>query len=93
MAYYRRNYRQSKPAPRNIAVKYAAPCACCGITIQPGELATYYPAGTFASAPEAKIAHIGALEGNSHRCAGNIGAKRNEDTQLASYIAEGLGEW
>jgi hypothetical protein len=95
MSYYRRNYRTSKPVVRNIAVKFAAPCACCGVTIKAGELATYYPVGTIASVTVAKICHIGGLEGNSHHCAANLRAAfvKAEDTQLASYVAEGLGEW
>jgi len=94
--YYRRNYRPSKPTVRNISVKFAAPCACCGVTIKAGDLATYYPVGTIAGVTEGRIAHMGGLEGNSRHCAANLRAafvKEKEDTQLASYIAEGLGEW
>lgn len=65
-----RNY--SKPSPRTIAVKYAGPCACCGATINAGELADYYPVGTIASRTTPAIAHIGGLDGNSARCTANL---------------------
>ena len=65
-----------KPQVRAIVVKFAGDCHCCGATIEPGQLATYYPPGTIASQVKGVIAHIGGLEGNSARCAANIGAKR-----------------
>ena len=65
-----RTYR--KPTVRTIAVKYAGPCACCGATINAGELADYYPAGTIASRTTPAIAHIGGLDGTSARCASEI---------------------
>ena len=67
---YRRNY--GKPTVRTIAVKYAGPCACCGATIKAGEMADYFPVGTIASRTTPAIAHVGGLDGNSARCAGNI---------------------
>lgn len=67
---YRNRY--SKPTPRTITVKYAGACACCGATIKAGETATYYPVGTIAGMSTAAIAHVGGLDGNSARCAGEI---------------------
>lgn len=65
---YRRGYyRQRKPVPRNITVKYAGKCASCGAPIAVGEMATYYPAG-YAGKTVPVITHVGASEGNSIRC-------------------------
>jgi hypothetical protein len=86
---YRRFRSYSKPTPRNITVKFAGECACCGAQIKAGEFATYYPAGTIASVSEGRIAHIGGLEGNSQKCAGNIGAKM-VDRGLNDYAGDGL---
>lgn len=76
-------YRNTRRATvRTIAVKYAGPCACCGATINAGELADYYPVGTIASRTTAAIAHLGGLDGNSARCAMNI-SKRQADSGFA----------
>lgn len=67
---YRRYYRQAKPKPRTIEVKYAGTCASCGAPIAVGEMATYYPlgyAGKYGSGHPA-ITHVGASDGNSIRC-------------------------
>lgn len=70
MRYRNRSY--SKPTVRTITVKYAGPCACCGATINAGEMADYFPVGTIASRTTPAIAHMGGLDGNSARCANNI---------------------
>lgn len=72
-----RYYRKSKPSVRTITVKYAGPCACCGATIAAGETADYYPVGTIASRTTPAIAHVGGLDGNSARCAANIGKSKD----------------
>ena len=82
---YRRYRSYSKPTPRNIAVKYSGKCVCCGATINAGEVATYYPAGTIAGITEGKIAHIGGLEGNSATCTANI-----RDHGLNDFAGDGL---
>lgn len=44
---YRKYYRTNrKPTERTITVKYAGKCICCGGTIEAGEAATYWPAGS-----------------------------------------------
>lgn len=85
---YRRYNRASKPTSRNIAVKYAAPCACCGAQIKAGELATYYPVGTIAGVHEGKIAHMGGLDGNSRRCADEL--RKGKDAGANDYAGDGL---
>jgi hypothetical protein len=62
----------SNPKPRDMVVKYAGPCACCGAIIAAGTWATYYPAGTIASRTTGAIAHVGGLDGNSGTCTANI---------------------
>ena len=57
--------RAPSAAPRDLQVKYAGPCACCGVTIPAGALATYYPPGSIAGRASAAIAHLGGLDGNS----------------------------
>ena len=84
-----RRYAHNKPQPRNITVKYAGVCLCCGAAIPAGSIATYYPAGTL-SGNMSGIAHIGGLEGNSSRCSGEIANRRNDN--MDSYVSEGLGE-
>lgn len=62
-------YRNSsKPTPRDMTVKYAGPCICCGAEIKAGDYATYYPAGTIGSRTTGAIGHIGGLEGTGTRC-------------------------
>lgn len=85
---YRRFRSYSKPTPRNIEVKFAGQCACCGGAIKAGEMATYYPAGTIAGCSVGKIAHIGGLDGNSTKCSGIIAGKR--DAGLNDYAGDGL---
>jgi hypothetical protein len=88
---YRRNfYRASKPTTRNIEVKYAGLCACCGTQIKAGELATYYPVGTIAGVHESKIAHIGGLDGNSRRCADELRSRHSVDAGTNDYAGDGL---
>ncbi len=65
---YRRYYRNSKPTVRAITVKYAGKCMCCGGTIQPGQIADFYPVGTIAGVHTSAIAHLKAVEGNSIAC-------------------------
>jgi hypothetical protein len=77
-------YRNRRPEPRGLIVKYAAPCICCGATINVGEYATYYPAGTIASQAKGVIGHPGGLEGNSARCAGNIRDSYVDPGELAA---------
>lgn len=89
MAYRRFTRNYSKPTPRNLTVKYSAPCACCGAIIKAGSIATYYPAGTIASITEGKIAHMGGLEGNSAVCASNI-KLRLVDVATNDYAGDGL---
>lgn len=76
MAY--RRFRNSKPTVRVITVKYAGKCACCGGTIQPGQLADFYPVGTIAGVRESKIAHLKAMDGNSLACSDEL--KKQRDT-------------
>ena len=86
---YRRYRNYSKPTSCNIEVKYAGPCACCGVTINVGELATYYPAGAVAGVwMAARIAHMGGLDGNSGRCALNLREKLDANTN--DYAGDGL---
>ena len=85
---YRRFQRYSKPTVRNIAVKYAGNCACCGARIEVGSIATYYPVGTIASVTEAKIAHVGGLEGNSTTCFNVL--KNKVDAGLNDFAGDGL---
>jgi hypothetical protein len=85
---YRKFYRQSKPTMRNIEVKFAGTCACCGGAIKAGELASFYPVGTIAGVKESKIAHIGGLDGNSAKCSGVIAGKI--DQSLNDYAGDGL---
>jgi hypothetical protein len=70
-------YRNRKPQVRTITVKYAGTCACCGAEIKAGEIADYYPVGTIASRTTGAIAHMGGLDGNSARCAGEIAKRRD----------------
>lgn len=83
-----RRFRPSRPTPRDIRVKYAGKCACCGVMIAPGEFATYYPAGSFRAEPA--IAHCGGLDGNSARCAAEIGKSLRADAALNAYAGEGV---
>lgn len=86
MAYSRtRFHRSARPTPRVITVKYAGKCACCGGTIKAGAMATYYPAGTIAGVTEARIAHVGGLDGTSATCAGVI-----RDKAVNDYAGDGL---
>lgn len=87
---YRRFYRSSKPSARDITVKYAAPCACCGSMIAAGAIATYYPAGTIAGITEGKIAHLGGLDGNSRKCADELRRKHTVDAGVNDYAGDGL---
>lgn len=73
---YRRNYR---PRPKDMVIKYAGSCACCGARIEAGAWATYYPAGTIAGIDRGSIAHVGGLEGTSPTCAGNIRQRTDLD--------------
>lgn len=83
---YRRFYRQARPQPRTLTVKYAAPCACCGALIKAGDVATYYPPGTIAGRTVGAIAHIGGLDGNSARCT----AVLREQMAVNDYAGAGL---
>jgi hypothetical protein len=85
---YRRFHRQSRPTPRDIVVKYAGKCACCGAMVAAGELATYYPAGSFRA--EAAIAHTGGLDGNNSRCATEIGRQMREREAVNDFAGEGV---
>jgi hypothetical protein len=85
---YRRYRSYLKPTPRNMAVKFAGSCACCGATIKAGELATYYPAGTIAGISAGRIAHIGGLDGNSAKCSGII--KAAYDAAANDFAGDGL---
>jgi hypothetical protein len=60
--------RYSKPVPRDMVIKYAGACVCCGGNIPAGAWATYYPAGTIASRNIGAIGHVGGLEGTSQAC-------------------------
>ncbi len=60
--------RSNYSAPRNMVIKYAGPCRCCGATIPAGAYATYYPSMK-------AIGHIGGLEGNSATCYANMCAE------------------
>ena len=91
MSYYRNYRRPSKPTVRNITVKYAGECICCGSPIKAGEIATFYPAGTIASIHEGKIGHIGGLDGTSQKCFANLKAKSLViDAGLNDYAGDGL---
>jgi hypothetical protein len=68
-----------KPTVRTITVKYAGQCACCGATINPGELADYYPVGTLGIRTTAAIAHMGGLDGTLPRCAAEIRDRQSRD--------------
>lgn len=61
-------HRYRKPEVRNIMVKFAGTCLCCGAVIKAGEVASFYPVGTIASRTTSAIAHVGGLDGNSPRC-------------------------
>jgi len=89
---YRRFYRTSKHVPRDITVKYSAPCAACGGTIKAGAIATYYPAGTPAATALGGpcIAHIGGLDGNSRACAAILREKYQTDAATNDYAGDGL---
>ena len=86
MAYPRKFNRNRRPEPRNISVKYAAKCLCCGGMIQAGDVATYYPPGTIAGRTTYGIAHIGGLDGNSARCT----AVLREQMAVNDYAGDGL---
>lgn len=88
--YRNRYYRQSRPTPRNIQVKYAGQCACCGAQITVGAIATYYPIGTIAGVHVAKIAHVGGLDGTSQVCFNNL--KARADNSLNAYAGDGLDQ-
>ena len=88
MAYRNRYNRYSKPATRNIQVKFSGQCVCCGGTIQAGEMATYYPIGSIAGVTVAKIAHIGGPEGNSAKCTGIL--KNAIDSGINDYAGDGV---
>lgn len=69
MAYGRYRYRrQAKAAPRDMMLKYAGRCACCGAELKAGQWATYYPPGTIAGRTDGAVAHVGGLEGTSQAC-------------------------
>ena len=87
---YRRNYRNySKPVVRNITVRYAGDCVCCGAPIAAGSIATFYPAGTIAGIHEGKISHIGGLEGTGTTCAHNLKLSLT-DRGLNDYAGDGM---
>jgi hypothetical protein len=91
MRYRYRNYRPSKPTPRNIQAKYAGDCVCCGARINAGEMVTYYPVGTIAGITKGEISHIGGLDGNSAKCSANIGKKLElADKSVNDYAGDGL---
>lgn len=82
----RRYHRAARPTVRTIQVKYAGACACCGATIKAGEMADYFPIGTIKGVTEARIAHIGGLDGNSARCSAEL--RRQHDVN--AYAGDGL---
>ena len=86
MAYRRFNRSTARQQPRNMTVRYAGLCACCGAEIKAGEYATYYPAGTLGAGRAAAIAHIGGLEGNSNACTGKL----RERLDVNDYAGDGL---
>jgi hypothetical protein len=87
---YRRQFRSNaRPQVRTLVVKYAGKCACCGATINVGELADYYPVGTIASRATPAIAHVGGLDGNSARCTAEI-RKASDNAGVNDYAGEGL---
>lgn len=82
---------KSNPAPRDMELRYAGQCRCCGATIAKGELATYYPP------PDGKgrgtVAHVGGLDGNSAICAANIrNASKRVADRIDGYDRDDLGE-
>jgi hypothetical protein len=81
-------YRNRKPQVRTITVKYAGQCACCGADIPAGAIADYYPAGTIAGRTTGAIAHMGGLDGNSARCAAEIGRRRDPGYVDPGELAE-----
>lgn len=87
---YRRFKSYSKPIARNIEVKYAGKCACCGGVIKAGELATYYPIGTIAGVNEARLSHINGLEGNSQKCSDILRSRMVADANINDYAGDGL---
>lgn len=87
---YRRYQRYSKPVPRNITVKYASNCLCCGKRIEPGEWATYYPIGTIRGESQGKLAHLNGVDGNSLKCAEYLREKLTTDASVNDYAGDGL---
>lgn len=85
MAYRHFSRRTFRATPKDMTIKRAGPCACCGVTIPAGAWATYFPPGTLASRPQGAIAHVGGLDGNSATCAANI-----RDRVLNDFAGEGV---
>ena len=85
---YRRHYRAANPQPRNMTIKYAGKCACCGGEIKAGEWATYYPPGTIAGWTKGAIGHCGGLEGDGLRCTIEL----RKQHAVNSYAGDGLDE-
>lgn len=83
----RRYHRNTKPTKRTITVKYAGACACCGGTINAGDIADYFPAGSLSGRTVAAIAHPGGLDGTSAKCTGVI-----ERSLVNDYAGDGLDQ-
>ena len=83
---YRKYRNTSKPQPRNMALKFAGKCACCGAEIKMGELATYWPRNSLGIGKAAAVSHIGGLDGNSSQCA----AQLRQQIAANSYAGDGL---
>lgn len=102
MAYRRFSRRPAQV--RNMVVKFAGLCACCGGEIAAGEYATYYPAGTLSGSNVGRIAHVGGIEGNGVMCTevlrakhhpeyhAEVLARRAEQRGVNAYAGDGLDE-
>ena len=90
MAYRRFHRSNARPQPRDMIVKYAGTCACCGAPIKAGELATYYPPGTIAGVTDGRIAHVGGLDGNGVRCSVELRKQFAERAAVNDYAGDGL---
>ncbi len=84
---YRRYHHAAKATPRDMTVRFAGKCACCGAEIKAGEWATYYPAGT--AGDKACIAHCGGLDGTSQRCTVEL-RKQFAERAVNDYAGNGV---
>ena len=86
MTNYLKFRSNSKPEPRNMVLKFAGKCACCGAEIKMGEWATYWPRHSLGIGKAAAVSHVGGLDGTSSQCTATL----RQQLGANSYAGDGL---